>query len=356
MPTTEQLDAITYEDLTATGATKWVRGDGVIGAFVAEMDYGVAQPITDRLHREVDRGAFGYLPGDLKAEMQAATAEFVRRHAGWEVPPEDIHEMPDVITVYQAAIDSFTSPDSKIIVPTPAYMPFLLLPPLIGREVIEVEMALDAETNQYRYDLEALEAAFDAGGELLVLCNPGNPTGRVLTREELEQIAELVDRKGGRVFSDEIWMPLVLSGSHISYASLSETTANHTITAVAASKAFNLPGLKCAQMITSNDADRKHWRAVGHFVEHGAANLGLAATSAAYTEGEDWLGDIVEYLRRNRDELSALVAELLPRASVTTMEGTYVAWLDLRAYDVDGSLHSYLLEAITRIARALDPS
>ncbi|MDN5685598.1 MAG: aminotransferase class I/II-fold pyridoxal phosphate-dependent enzyme [Brachybacterium sp.] len=387
MPSIDELDAITQDELIATGATRWARGDDVIGAFVAEMDFGTAAPITRRLHREVDRGAFGYLPAALRAEMQQATAEFLHRRAGWTVDPADIHEMPDVISVYEAVLDHFLAPGTKLIVPTPAYMPFLQVPDLHDREILEVEMLAD-DAGRYHYDLDALEAAFDAGGELLVLCNPHNPTGRVFSREEMESLVELVDRKGGRVFSDEIWMPLVLQGEHIPYATLSETAAGHTITAVAASKAFNLPGLKCAQMITSNDADRVHWAEVGHFPMHAAANLGLAAASAAYGDGMDWLEDVVTYLRRNRETLTEMVARLLPKARITTLEGTYVAWVDLRGYGITGSLHDHLLEharvectdgtacgrswegyirfiyamphpllveAITRIARALEP-
>lgn len=343
MPSPAELDAITQADLIATGATRWARGDDVIGAFVAEMDFGIAAPITERLHAEVDRGAFGYLPAPLAAELREATSAFLRRGTGWAVDPSHIHEMPDVISIYQAVIAHFLRPGTKIIVPTPAYMPFLQVAPLMGREVLEVEMRVD-DAGRYSYDLSALEAAFDAGGELLVLCSPHNPTGRVFAREEMEPLVELVDRKGGRVFSDEIWMPLVLQGEHVPYASLGETAAGHTITAVAASKAFNLPGLKCAQLITSNEADRAHWAAVGHFPMHGAANLGLAATSAAYTQAEGWLEDIVDYLRGNREALLDLVAELLPRARITSLEGTYVAWIDLRAYGIEGSLHDHLLE------------
>jgi cysteine-S-conjugate beta-lyase len=343
MPTLAELDAITRADLVATGATRWARGGDVIGAFVAEMDFGIAAPITRRLHEEVERGAFGYLPAPMVTELQQATADFLRRETGWEVPPAHIHEMPDVIAVLEAVLEHFLAPGAKVIVPTPAYMPFLQVPALHGREILEVEMLRDG-SGRYHYDLDGIAAAFDAGGGLLLHTNPHNPTGRVFTREEMEQLAALVDRKGGRVFSDEIWAPLVLDGAHLPYASLGGTAAAHTLTAVAASKAFNLPGLKCAQLITSSEEDREHFAAVGHFARHGAANLGLAATSAAYQEAGEWLTDIVAYLRRNRDTLAGMVAELLPKARLTTMEGTYVAWLDLRDYGIEGSLHDHLLE------------
>lgn len=343
MPTFEELDAITLEDLQATGATKWCRGGDLIGAFIAEMDFGIAPPITQRLHREVERAAFGYLPRALRTEMQETTADFLQQRTGWQVPPGDIHEMPDVIAVLQAVMESFADPEARLIVPTPAYMPFLSVPRLQGREVIEVEMLVE-DDGTYRYDLAGIEAAFDAGGDVLVLCNPHNPTGRVFTRVELEEIVRLVDRKGGRVFSDEIWLPLTLSGDHVPYASLSDVAASHTVTAVAASKAFNLPGLKCAQLITSNRADAARWAQVGQMPMHGAANLGLAATSAAYSQGGPWLDAIRSYLRRNRDRLVELVGELLPQARLSTMEGTYIAWIDLRAYPVEGSLRTFLRE------------
>jgi cystathionine beta-lyase len=344
MPAFEQLDAVTLDDLRATGATKWNRSDRAIGAFTAEMDYGVAEPIKVALHREVDRGLFAYLPPRYRELMQQSVAGFLRRHTGWQVPPEQIHEMPDVVAAFRAVIDHFSRPGSKIIVPTPAYMPFLSVPPLSGREVIEVPMR-QTDGTDFSDDLEAIEQAFDQGGNLLVLCNPHNPTGRVFTLDELKAMEEIVDRKGGRVFSDEIWMPLVFpSHQHIPYASIGAAAAGHTITATAASKGFNLPGLKCAQLITSNDADEKTWQDVGFLPMHGAANLGLAATAAAFDDGEPWLSDITAYLERNRDALVSFVAERMPHATITQPEATYISWLDLRAYSLEGSPQQFFLD------------
>lgn len=345
MPTFDELDAITLAHLRATGATKWVREDGAIGAFTAEMDYGIAPQIVDALHREVDAGLFAYLPPRHKREMQRAVADYLRSRVGWDVPPARVNEMPDVIAVLQAAIEHFSEPGSRIIVPTPAYMPFLSVPPLMGREVIEVPMLTDDGVH-YVNDLAGIERAFDEGGGLLVLCNPHNPTGRVFTTDELRALEEIVDRKGGRVFSDEIWLPLVFPGhEHVSYASLGPVAAGHTVTATAASKAFNLPGLKCAQLVTSNDADQARWDEVGFLPMHGAANLGLVATTAAFDDADPWLADVLAYLRRNRDALEEFVAARLPHARVSHAEGTYIAWLDLRAYAVDGSVQEFLLQA-----------
>ena len=345
MPSFQELDNISIQDLRETGTTKWNREDQAIGAFVAEMDFGVAEPIKQRLHAEVDNQLFAYLPPKYQTELRNSVSSYIRDVQGWEIEPTQVYEMPDVIACYRAAYTSFTKPGSKIIVPTPSYMPFLSAPPADGREVLEVPMHVDEDTQTYTYDLEAIEAAFDAGGELLVLCNPHNPTGRVMRREELQSIEELVDRKNGRVFSDEIWSPLVFEPNrHISYASIGPRAAEHTITAMAALKAFNLPGLKCSQLILTNPADQKHWEEIGFLDMHGAANLGLAATSAAFDDSREWLGDILGYLERNRDTLVNMVAELMPKAKVTTPEGTYVAWIDLSAYDIQGSLSDYLVE------------
>jgi cystathionine beta-lyase len=345
MSTAQDFDAITIEDLRESGTTKWVRPDQAIGAFTAEMDFGVADEIKQALHEEVDKGLFAYLPPRYREEMQQAVAGFLERHADWKVDPARIHEMPDVVASYAAAIEHFSKPGSKIIVPTPAYMPFLFVPESLGREVIEVPMLVDEDTYSFRDDLAAIETAFDEGGDLLVLCNPHNPTGRVFTRDELKAIEELVDRKGGRVFSDEIWMPLVYKRNrHISYASIGDVAAGHTVTATAASKGFNLPGLKCAQLITSNDEDEQKWQEVGFMSMHGAANLGLVGTTAAFNNAEGWLDSAIEYLDENRKELIETVKTSMPKARVTDPEGTYVAWLDLRDYDFgDESAQEYLL-------------
>jgi len=230
-----------------------------------------------------------------------------------------------------------------VILPTPAYMPFLVVPPWMGRAVIEVPMARDGD--RYVYDLDALDAAFAAGGDLLVLCNPHNPIGRVLRPDEMLAVAEVVERHGGRVFSDEIHAPLVYDGhTHVPYASLTEATAAHTVTAVSASKAWNLPGLKCAQLVLSNDADAARWQEVGFMAEHGASNLGVVANIAAYEAGGPWLAEVLDYLDGNRRLLGDLLAERLPEVGYEPPEGTYLAWLDCRRLDLGDHPAEVLLE------------
>ena len=323
----DQIDRVTLETLEATGATKWAFGDGSIGAFVAEMDFGISPPIKRALRAAVNKGCFGYLPAGLISDLGMATSDMLRQRYGWDVPPADVYPVPDVLKALEMAIEHHSRPASKIIVPTPSYTPFLIVPPMLGRDVIEVPMKMSSGV--YALDLEGIERAFENGGNLLILCNPHNPAGRTFRRDELIAIGDLVARQGGRVFADEIWAPLVYTGgTHIPYASISAATAEHTITAISASKAWNLPGLKCAQVITSNDGDRAIWKEQAFLAAHGTSNLGAVANAAAYRSGFPWLADVLTYLDRNRQALASFVAERLPGVSYHVPEGTYVGWLD----------------------------
>jgi cystathionine beta-lyase len=325
--TAAEFDRIDVGTLRRGGSVKWSMYPEAIGAFVAEMDFGTAPPVAAALHAAVDDAAFGYLPAAVTERMSAAYAAWSRDRYGWAVDPADVRPVADVVAALTLAIEHFSVPGTPVVLPTPAYMPFVSVPPRLGREVIEVPLTPD-----HQYDLAAVDAAFAAGGNLLVLCNPHNPVGRVLTADEMLAIAAVVDRHGARVFSDEIHAPLVFPGArHVPYASLSPVTAGHTLTATSASKAWNLPGLKCAQVVLSNDADREAWATVGLLAEHGAATLGVLANTAAYAEGGPWLADVLAYLDGNRQLLAEYVAELLPGVGYTPPEGTYLGWLDFRA-------------------------
>ena len=168
MPGFAELDAITLDALRATGATKWNRRDGALGAFIAEMEYGIAPEVTRTLHQEVDRGLFGYLPPLYARQMREAVAGYLRDRHGWEVAQSRIHEMPDVVAIYQAAIEHFSRPGSKVIVPTPAYMPLLSLPPTLGREVIEVPMTRTADGAGYSRQHTNVQGM--SGGRTVVSC------------------------------------------------------------------------------------------------------------------------------------------------------------------------------------------
>ncbi|MDK3254909.1 MalY/PatB family protein [Blastococcus capsensis] len=337
------FDALSEEGLRAAGSLKWTRYTGALGAFVAEMDFGTAPVVTRALAAAVEAGRFGYLTPGAATDMAEACARWQADRYGWAVPPEWVTPLPDVLAGFQAAIEHFTPAGSPVVLPTPAYMPFRSVPSLLGRELIEVPMV--RREGRLTYDLDGIGRAFDQGGRLLVHCNPHNPTGRVFSTAEQLELADVVDRSGARVFSDEIHAPLVLPGAaHRPYASLSPVTAGHTVTATSASKAWNLPGLKAAQLIVSTAADAEHWARVGFLAGHGAATPGVLAATVAYAEGGPWLDGVLDYLAGNRRVLADLLARQIPAIGFEPPEGTYLAWLDCRELRLAGRAGDFFLE------------
>ncbi|HSK59297.1 MAG TPA: aminotransferase class I/II-fold pyridoxal phosphate-dependent enzyme, partial [Actinomycetospora sp.] len=273
--TQHRFDALTAEHMRAGGSWKWStpgesHGRGLIGAFVAEMDYPVADAVADALRATADGSRCGYLPDGWVADMAAACSEFWGERLGWAPDPAWVRPVPDVLTAFTATVRHFTRPGSPIVLPTPAYMPFLTVPGMLDRELVQVPMPRDG--GRFVLDLDAIDRAFAGGAGLLVLTNPHNPTGRVLDDAELAAVTEVVERHGARVFSDEIHAQLTFGGArHRPYAATSEAAAGHTVTATSASKAWNTPGLKCGQVILSNHADAARWEATGALAEHGTA-------------------------------------------------------------------------------------
>ncbi|MDQ4044565.1 MAG: aminotransferase class I/II-fold pyridoxal phosphate-dependent enzyme [Chloroflexota bacterium] len=340
---TADYDSLTAEELRGALGVKWTMFPDCIGAFVAEMDFATAPPVIAALHKAVDAGFFGYLPKEKAEALAAATAAWYRANTGWEVLPDRVHPLPDVIKGLEATLEYYAPKGGKVIVPTPAYMPFLKVPSIHNRKLIEVPMR--RVDGRYVYDLDDLDAAFADGGEVLIVCNPHNPIGRALERDELVAISEVVERHGGRVFSDEIHAPLLYDGrEHVPYASVSEAAAAHTITAIAASKAWNLAGLKCAQIVLSNAEDVETWEERACWASHGSSTMGVVASIAAYTDGQPWLDDVLAYLDGNRRALVDLVAEHLPKVRYTMPEGTYLAWLDFSETPIDGDLGEFFRE------------
>lgn len=339
-PTAAELDAITTEDLVADGHLKWTRHPGCLGAWIAEMDFGIAPAIADALRASIEHHATGYLPDELVAELAAACADHQRDVHGWSIDPAQIRPVADVLQTLRVAIEHFSRPGSPVVLPLPTYMPFLDLPGDVGRDTIAVPMV--AVDGRPTLDLDALDRAFAAGGHLLVLCNPHNPLGRVMTAGELTAIAEVVDRHGGVVFADEIHGPIVYPDArHVPYASLSSATAAHTITATSASKAWNLPGLKCAEVVLTAEGDAERWDALPHIAVPGPSNPGVVASTAAFRHARPWFDAVLGYLDGNRRLFADLVDEHLPGAGHSPPEGTYLAWVDLRGLALPDDLGAF---------------
>lgn len=324
----ESIDALDVDELRRRGSVKWTDDPGMLGAFIAEMDFGTAPAVRDAIDEASGRCGFGYLPSHLTQGLREAFATFAEDRYGWTLPHAAIEVIPDVLSALEFTLRHLTRPGSAVVVPTPAYLPFLQIPQAEGRRVIQVpQRRIDG---RYEMDLAALDAALGQDAGLLILCNPHNPTGRVYTRGELEAVSDLVTRhEGVRVFCDEIHAPVRLPGAqHLPFASLSATAATQAVTATSTSKAFGLPGLKCAQLILTHPQDRETWVRHGERTHKLTSTLGVSASIAAYSEGQDWLDEMLEYLAGARQLLIDLVATHLPGVRMDAPEASYVALLD----------------------------
>lgn len=318
---------------------KWTAFAPADGAWVAESDFGLAAEVRSAIVDFVDKEMTGYAPLQLRKDLRSATAEWLRDRYGWRVPAERVHWLPDVLTGLTMML-SYLVPGGKVIVPTPCYMPFVDIPGVCGRDLIQVPMI--QQESSWQFDFDAIEQAFRDGGKVLILCNPHNPIGKVVTCEEMAELCRIVDAHDGWVFSDEIHAPLVLDGEHVPYASISEVAAAHTVTALSASKAFNTAGLKCAQLAITNDAQQRWMTSQGHGLIHESAPIGMVAAIAAYRDGRQWLDEMVDYLRGNRDYLVQAVAEKLPGVKMIAPSATFLAWLDVRALGLEDPRQHFL--------------
>ncbi|OMC10778.1 aminotransferase [Mycolicibacter heraklionensis] len=325
----EAFDALTPEQLRARNTIKWNHyGPDVLALWIAEMDFPTAPAILDGLRDWVANEEFGY-PALGSDALPTALAQWCLRRYNWPVQPEWVRVVPDVLKGMEVVIEFLTRPQSAVVLPVPAYMPFFDLLTVTGRQRVEIPMT-QQDSGRYLIDLDALDAAFAAGAGSLILCNPNNPLGTAFTAGELSAIVDIAARHGARVIADEIHAPLVYDRPHVAAASVSAAAADTVITLMSASKGWNLPGLMCAQVILSNPRDAADWDRINMLNTMGAATAGISANLAAYTHGEPWLDDLLTYLRANRDHLSRTLPAAVPGLRVSHPEATYLAWLDFR--------------------------
>ena len=234
---------------------KWGTVDpDVLPAWVAEMDYALAPPVREALLDAVNTGVTGYPVFEPGGRLSEAYAGFAARHFGQRLDPAHVLGTVDVTAGVRVALDVLSDP-GPMVLPLPAYHPQLDVAQITGRERWDLPVDPDAESAMF--DLDRLERQFADGARTLLLTQPHNPLGHVYTREELEGIRDVVVRHGARVISDEIHAPLVLPGAeHVPYLSL-DGTSDHAVAVVASSKAFNTAGLRCAQIVTTDDETRK---------------------------------------------------------------------------------------------------
>lgn len=318
-----------------TNSYKWdgATDSDVLPLWVADMDFRTAPAITEALKQRVEHGIFGYtrVPDEY---YEAVTAWFKRRH-GWDIRREWMIYTSGVVPAISAIIKALTGPGDKVLVQTPVYNCFFSSIRNNGCEVASSPLVYEDRT--YRMDLEDLERkASDENTKVMLLCNPHNPAGRVWTREELTAVGEICIRHGVTVVSDEIHCELVYSGHrHIPFASISEDFLRHSVTCVSPSKAFNIAGLQIANIIAPDETMRRRIDKAININEVCDVNpFGVIATMAAYNEGEEWLGQLLDYLWQNYLFLVEFCRTQLPDFPVARLEGTYLAWMDCRALGI----------------------
>lgn len=329
----DQWDRISVDDLRAIGGAKWSRFPDRIGSFIAEMDFGIAPAIEACIADYATCSKHGYATAPWPQATAKAFATFAHQRYGWTVDPDLILPVPDVLSAMDSAIDTFTNPGEPVVVPTPAYMNFFPTLRSIHRPIVEVPSKPDAG---WALDLDGIDQALAQGATTVVLCNPQNPSGRVYTEAELLALAEVVEAHKAFVFNDEIHAPITLFGhQHRPYASLSPITAAHTVTSTSPSKAWNIPGHRCAQLIF-HDADRLARYQAGPYNRYTdrVPNMGLFTNAAAYTKAPDWLDIVIPYLERNvRLFDDAVTSGALPGVVMgrdyQTPEGTFLVWVNL---------------------------
>lgn len=321
---------LTDEEARRALVLKWGDvDDDVLPAWVAEMDYAVAPPVAAALQQAVADGVTGYPSFADNRRLGEALAGFADRHWGWRVDPDHVQPVSDVTAGIRVALDVLSEP-GPMVLPVPAYHPQLDVAGLTGRE--RQDLVLDPDATEARIDLDRLRELLRGGARTFLLTQPHNPWGRVFSRAELEGLRDVVVEHGARVISDEIHAPLVLPGAeHVPYLSL-EGTADHAVTVLAASKAFNVAGLRCAQIVTGDDATMERLRAVPMARNDSWSPLGVIAAVAAYDDGDAWLDSLIERLALQRSLLAELLAEHLPEVRMRPLEATYLPWLDARAF------------------------
>ncbi|GBG57139.1 aminotransferase [Sporomusaceae bacterium FL31] len=317
-----------------TESRKWdnigeVFGDtSVLPLWIADMDFASPPAVLKAIQAKAAHGVFGYPARRTSLHESVMRWAKVRHH--WTLKSEWISTAPGVVSSISAAVLALTEPGDSIIIQPPVYPPFFSCVRNNGRKI--VENALKNNHGYYEFAFADLEAKIDDTVRMIVLCSPHNPVGRVWREEELCRLADICLKHQIIILADEIHHDLVFSGhKHTPLASLSPEIAHATVTFMAASKTFNVAGLNTSFIITPDPVKRKKINKLLHNLEIGKTTIfGGAAAEAAYTDGEEWLEELLVYLENNADYIVSYAEQHLPGVKVIKPEGTYLAWLDFR--------------------------
>jgi len=333
----------TIVDRRRTDSIKWNHYDeDVLPMWVADMDFRCANPVVEALHARVEHGIFGY--AKEPEELREVIVDRLRRRFDWTIEAESIVFIPNVYVGFHLAAHAVTRPGDGVLITPPIYFPILSVPKNANLRGQLTEMLCD-DGLRYEIDFDRLERSIDGRTRLFILCNPHNPIGRVYKRSELERLAEICETRDLIVCSDEIHADFVFEGHlHVPIAALSPEIDRRTITLMSPAKSFNVAGIPFAFAVISDPELRERYENATMGLVHGPGVMGYTAALAAFRDGDEWLDDLVAYLQANRDVAAEFVRERLPDVAMTPLEGTYLAWLDLRNAGIDGSPHEFLLD------------
>lgn len=339
---TVRYDFDTLIERRDTDSAKWSKYPAdVLPMWVADMDFAVAPEIVAAIKDRLAHPVLGY--GVARQQLREQIVGDMASKYAWTIAPDDIVFLPGVEPGFNMALRSMLAGGDGVLVQTPIYQPILSAPGHWGLNRIDVELRLD-ESGRYRVDLDAFAAALTSASAFL-LCNPHNPTGKVYDRDELCAVANLCVAEDRLIIADEIHCELLFDGRiHIPIASLGTDIAARTITLMAASKAFNISGLKTAFAIIQNKAIREKFNASRLGMVDSVNVLGLAATLAAYRRASAWKDAAVAYLEANRNYLAAAIESRLPGVRMVMPEGTFLAWLDCSALGLPSNPQAFFLE------------
>ncbi len=317
-----------------TDSLKWNVDEGELPMWVADMDFPTAPCVTEAVVAKAKRGVFGY--EEVPARWFDAYVNWWKTRHGWEMNKNWLCFVTGVVPAITSCVKSLSKEGDGVCVMTPVYDIFFHSIENTGRKVVESLLEYDGRT--YRIDFDNLERLLALPNvSLLILCNPHNPVGRVWSKEELARVGELCARHGVTVISDEIHCDLTEpDADYVPFASASPVCAEISVTAISASKAFNLAGMQSAAVAVPDEKLRE--KVVRHLNYDEVAepnSFACVATVAAFTEGEQWLEELRAYLSENRKTVLRFLSEQLPQLKAVEQQATYLLWVDCSAITDD---------------------
>ena len=334
-------------DRTGHNSAKWgAVADGCLPMWVADMDFRSPPSAIDAMIERARHGVFGYTLDPPK--LKEAVVERMRRLYDWRITPEDVLFSPGLVLGLCATCSGFGAPGDTVLIQTPVYGSFFKAIRANQKFVGEIDMEYIADDDgafHYENDYDAFEQiARDPQTSIHLQCNPQNPAGFIYPRGELEQIAEICLRHKLLIVADEIHSDLILEGEHIPIATLSDEVAQNTLTMIAPSKTYNLAGMACSVLIAQNQEIRETMAAALQGISAHVNIMGYEAAYGAYTGGDEWLRQLLVYLKDNRDFAIEFIRARMPQIKTTIPTSTYLLWMDMRGLSLGADLMDFFYD------------